>query len=212
MRFRNRLLGATLAGLALAAAAGPTSALAAPGDVHRVVAERANLRAGPSDANNVRSQLERGEELVELRREGDWYGVRVTRTGEEGWIFGNLVERVSQSTLGEPEQPSAGFLELSESFDKALRGINSALGQPFARGVRQAEGNALRVTVDEGWLRATSRDAHLMTALAVYQMWKNHQNNAPVRVVLLDGERPYVTIADEANGPRLTVAKGESRG
>ena len=47
--------------------------------------------------------------------------------------------------------------------------------------------------------------AHLMTALAVYQMWKNHENNRPVRVVLLDGEEPYVTIADDTGGPRLTV-------
>ena len=38
-------------------------------------------------------------------------------------------------------------------------------------------------------------------------MWKNHQNSAPVRVVMLDpqGER-YVTI-DETQGPALfTVA------
>ena len=45
-----------------------------------------------------------------------------------------------------------------------------------------------------------------MIALAVYQMWKNHQNNAPVRVVLLDGREPYITIADEGDGPRVTVA------
>jgi SH3-like domain-containing protein len=203
----RRLLLATTATAALALTAALPAA-AAPGDVHRVSAERANLRAGPSDTTNVRGQLGRGDQLVELAREGDWYGVRVERTGEEGWIFGDLVERVSQSTLlGASEAArSAGFLELSENFDKALRGVAGRLGRPMAERVSQGEGGTLRVTADRDWLRDTSRDAHLMAALAVYQMWKNHQNNGPVRVVLLDGERPYVTIADEAEGPRVALA------
>jgi hypothetical protein len=71
--------------------------------------------------------------------------------------------------------------------------------------VRQSEADTLRVEASGDWLRATSRDAHLMAALAIYQMWKNHENNRPVRVVLLDGEVPYVTIADEPSGPRVTM-------
>ena len=67
------------------------------------------------------------------------------------------------------------------------------------------------MTPTADWLRATSRDAHLMTALAVYQMWKNRQNNAPVRVVVLDGNDPYITIADEDDGPRVVVT-GPSQG
>jgi SH3-like domain-containing protein len=200
----------TLNALTLATAlavSGATGALAATGDLHRVTSERANLRAGPSEANNVRGQIERGEQVVELRETNGWIGVRVVRTGEEGWVSGSLLERVSQSTLGQGQaETSAGFLDLSESFDRALRGINTMTGHPAVREVRQAEGGALRVTPNDDWLRATSRDAHLMTALAAYQMWKNHQNNAPVRVVLLDGREPYITIADEGDGPRVTVA------
>ena len=62
----------------------------------RVTAELANLRSGPSDANTVRSQVQQGEELIELAREGNWRGVRVMRTGEEGWIFADLVDRGSR--------------------------------------------------------------------------------------------------------------------
>jgi hypothetical protein len=51
-----------------------------------------------------------------------------------------------------------------------------------------------------------------MTVLAIYQLWKNHQNNQPVRVTLLDGEKPYITIADEAGGPQLTVTDHSQRG
>ena len=154
-------------------------------------------------------------QLLELRREGNWYGVRVLRTGQEGWIFGNLVDRTAQGTLGgdgTAVATNAGFLDLSESFDKALRSIDSTLGYPAVRSVHQGESNSLRVVANPDWLRATSRDAQLMTALAVYQMWKNHQNNQPVRVTLMDGDQPYIGIAHEAGGPRLTVTDAGQRG
>ena len=92
------LRGVVCAGLLTAGAA---IALAAPGDLHRVTAERANLRAGPSQLAEVRGRTERGEQLLELKREGDWYGVRIMRTGEEGWIAGDLVERVAPSKPGD---------------------------------------------------------------------------------------------------------------
>jgi rare lipoprotein A (peptidoglycan hydrolase) len=91
---------AALAGLL---AVGPAAAArAAPGDLHRVAAEQVNLRAEPSEDATVRRQVGRGEELLELKREGDWYAVRVSRTGEEGWVSGDLVERVARGT---PDQP-----------------------------------------------------------------------------------------------------------
>jgi hypothetical protein len=37
-------------------------------------------------------------------------------------------------------------------------------------------------------------------------MWKNHQNNAPVAVVLLgDDGKPYVSIQDRPAGPDLLM-------
>ena len=56
-----------------------------------------------------------------------------------------------------------------------------------------------------------SRDEHMLTALTIYQMWKNHQNSAPVRLTLLepDGE-PYVVIDDAATaGPAIMIESGE---
>jgi hypothetical protein len=200
----HALRGAAVACLLVA---GPAIALADPGDLHRLTAERANLRAGPSEDANVRGQLARGDELVELRREGGWYGVRVVRTGEEGWVFGDLVERVAQSTLGGEREVSAGFREYSESFDAALHGLEDAFGHPVVREVRRAEGDVLQVVPNPGWLLATSRETHLATVLAVYEMWKNRQNDAPVRVVLLDGEEPYIALTDEADGPRWTIRR-----
>ncbi|HET6468974.1 MAG TPA: SH3 domain-containing protein [Geminicoccaceae bacterium] len=206
-RHKPALVRMALAGLLVA---GAPAAYAAPGDVHRVTAETVNLRAGPSDQTNVRGRIQGGEQVLELTREGNWYGVRVLRTGEVGWIFGDLLQLAAASALGQANGPvepeSAGFRELSSGFDQMMQAINRELGMSVFDRVEPVQGDRLKVRAHPDWLRATSRDAHLMAATAIYEMWKNHQNSAPVQVVLTDGDDDYVTIADEATGPRLTVA------
>jgi Bacterial SH3 domain len=201
----NRLLGFAAACAAIPTLAaldgGPT--LAAAGDTHRVVGERVNLRAGPSDDANVRTQVVQGEELLELARDGNWYGVRVLRTGEEGWIFGDLVAPVATTTLGGGGGASvatAGFGDLSRDFDRLMGQLAQRHGFPLFDQVRQLDGTTLEATLAPDWLRAGSADEHLLAATAIYQMWKNHQNSAPVRVLVLEpgGER-YITI-DETQG------------
>jgi uncharacterized protein YgiM (DUF1202 family) len=203
---KRRLLS-TAAGCALLALAAvtvhPIPAPAATGDTHRVVGERVNLRAGPSDDANVRTQVVQGEELLELARDGNWYGVRVLRTGEEGWIFGDLIAAVATTTLGGgggASPATAGFGDLSRDFDRLMGQLSQRHGFPLFGEVRQAEGNTLEVPITAQWLRAGSADEHLLAATAIYQMWKNHQNSAPVRVLVLepDGDR-YITI-DETQG------------
>jgi uncharacterized protein YgiM (DUF1202 family) len=69
---RGSLLGSVVLGLLCG------SALAAPGDIHRVSgADVVNLRAGPTDASNIRGKVDQGDEVIELAREGNWIGVRV---------------------------------------------------------------------------------------------------------------------------------------
>lgn len=206
----SRLAGALL--LAMAAIVPLAPAEAAVGDIHRVTGERVNLRAGPSDDANVRAQVVQGEQLVELRSEGNWYGVRVLRTGEEGWIYGDLIERVSTSTLepGTTAVADTGFADLSRDFDRLLGSLVQRRGVPLFASVRQPGGDTLEATLTEDWLRAGSEDEHLLAAAAVYEMWKNHQNSRPVRVLLLDpaGKR-YITIDDTAApGNLVTVGPG----
>lgn len=205
--FRSAVLCGWTAALALVAT---SAASAATGDTLRVVAERVNLRAGPSDNANVRSQILQGEQVLELRRDGNWYGVRVLRTGEEGWMFGNLLEPLSPSALGAVAavEPTSGFRELAPDFDRLLGNLSQRYGFPLFASVVQAGGNRLELTVSPQWLRAGSADEHLLAATAVYEMWKNHQNGAPVEVVMLEpGGKRYLTIDDaREDGPLLTVA------
>jgi Bacterial SH3 domain len=198
-----------LTGLALAVA-GTGTAVAAPGDIHRVAgADVVNLRAGPSDETNIRGRVEQGDEVIELTREGSWVGVRVLETGEEGWMFGDLLDTVSRSGLSPAvEGGDAGFLQLSESFDMLMRRINTQLGYPVVDTVEQAGDGVLRVIPTPQWLLNGSREAHMMAAAAIYQMWKNHQNSAPVGVVMADAAgQDYITIRDEASGPSLSIAR-----
>jgi uncharacterized protein YgiM (DUF1202 family) len=190
-------------------AAGAGAAAAAPGDIHRVAgADIVNLRAGPSDQTNVRGRVEEGDDVIELTRDGSWVGVRVLETGEEGWIFSGLLETVSQSGLRPGvEGTNAGFLQLSESFDVLMRRINTQLGYPVVDAVEQTSDGTLRVIPTPQWLLNGSREAHMMAAAAIYQMWKNHQNSAPVGVVMADAAgEDYITILDEASGPSLSIA------
>jgi hypothetical protein len=206
----RRLLGkllSTACGVGLMAlAAAPV--LAATGDTHRVVGERVNLRAGPSDDANVRAQITQGEQLLELRRDGNWVGVRVLRTGEEGWIFVDLVQPVATSTLGGgaggPTPVTAGFGDLSRDFDRLMGELTQRYGFSLFDRIHQAGGDLLEVTMSPQWLRAGSDDEHLLAAAAIYQMWKNHQNSAPVRVVMLtpDG-KPLITIDETRGGDSL---------
>lgn len=201
----------TLCAVALAGA----PAAAATGDIHRVInADVVNLRAGPSNESNVRGTVERGDEVIELTQDDNWFGVRVLRTGEEGWIFGDLLEPVARTTLGPegmerapaPAVEDVGSLRLSEGFNRLIRSINADLGYPVVEEVEQPEEDLLRVVPSSEWLINGSREAHLMAAAAIYEMWKNHQNRAPVRLVMVDDQgRDYITIADDDAGPQLSV-------
>lgn len=181
--------------------------LAASGDVHAVVGEKVNLRAGPSDDAAVRSTVARGDEVVELRREGNWLGVRVLRSGEEGWLFSDLVKRQTASTLGggEAAPAQAGFERLSPGFDGLVATIGERLGYRFADKVDQTGNGTLRVVPTQEWSYNTGRDAKMYAALALYQMWKNYNNGRPVTVTLGSQGPSAITIADAAKGPELTM-------
>ena len=199
--------------MALAVVVSGTAARAAPGDIHRVAgADVVNLRAGPDDDSNIRGRVEQGDEVIELTSEGNWLGVRVLQTGEEGWIFGGLLERVAQSGLlpgdaGFADDGDGGFLQLSEGFDRLIRRIDRGAGYRMVQEAVPVGDGVLRVTPTAAWLRAASRESHLMAALAFYQMWKNHQNGRPVTMVMPDDRgEDYIQIADGDRGPELAIA------
>jgi len=179
--------------------------MADTGDIYRITTEKVNLRAGPSNEASIRTALEEGDELIELQSEGPWLGVRVLSTGEEGWVYGELVEQVAQSLLDEA-MPTGPFVELSGDFDRLINSVNNQLGYNMVDQVQKRENNTLQITPTREWLLYGGREAHLMAAVAFYQMWKNHQDRQPVNLVLVDDQNEnYISINDAEAGPMLSI-------
>jgi len=201
-------LGVGVCGLMMAFG-GP--AVASPGDTHTVTGERVNLRAAPTDRASIRSTVRRGDELLELKQDGNWTGVRNMRTGEEGWVFTDLLRQRSTSMLGGGERGS--FARYSSGFDRLIGRVNDELGYKFADRVEVGENGLLRVTPTQEWLFNTSREAKIYAALALYQMWKGHNNGRPVSLALGERNGTPITIEDAANGPimDLPALVGSSR-
>lgn len=191
----------TLLGIAASAAVAGV-ALAGPGDVYKVTNERVNLRAGPTDQSAVRGQVLQGDELIELAQQGRWLGVRVARTGEEGWVYGDLVRRVAQSTLGR-RASAAGFGKYSRDFDSLIETINGEVGYPMVASIDRAANNTLRVTPTPEWMLNTGRDAKLYAALALYQMWRNASGGRPANVAMRYNGADFLTVGDTNTGPAL---------
>ena len=197
------MCGAIPAVLLAGVIASAPPAAAGTGDIYRVVSERANLRSAPGDQSTVRTTLPKDEQLVELRTDGRWLGVRVLKSGEEGWIYSEIVQVVSQSNLGEAGSDSqAGFGKLSAEFDKVAAQIDQITGYTLAGKIEQ-KGNALRVVPTPEWLLGTGRDAKLYAAAALYAMWKNYNNGRDVTVHLGADDNTGITIGDSGSGPLL---------
>jgi hypothetical protein len=82
---------AAVALLASAPLAGK-AALAAAGDKLVVTGTGVNVRFGPSTNTRIRQRVARGQQVMELQREGEWVRVEIGGSdGSEGWIHGSLL-------------------------------------------------------------------------------------------------------------------------
>lgn len=201
----GRLCALGLGAVALMALVTP--ALANPGDTYTITGDRVNVRSGPTDRASIRTTVRRGDELLELRQDGNWTGVRVLRTGEEGWVFSDLLRQRSASTLGSGVgiNGRGSFARYSSSFDRLIGRVNDELGYRFADRVEPGEGNLLRVTPTQEWLFNTSREAKIYAAMALYEMWKNHNNGRPVSLALGARGMNPITIEDGVDGPIMDL-------
>jgi hypothetical protein len=99
------------------------------------------------------------------------------------------------------------FLQLSEGFDRLMRRVDGDLGYRMVEDAAPVAEGVLQVRPTAAWMRSGGRDAHIMGALAFYELWKNYQNGRPVTLVMTDEQgREYIRIADGDLGPELATA------
>jgi hypothetical protein len=87
-----------------------------------------------------------------------------------------------------------------------MRRVNGDLGYRVVEEAAPVAEGVLQVRPTESWLRNAGREAHMMGALAFYELWKNHQNGRPVTLIMTDdrGEE-YIRVVDSDLGPELAV-------
>jgi uncharacterized protein YgiM (DUF1202 family) len=86
------------------------TALADTGDALIVTGNGVNVRAGPSEDAAIRMRVHRGQQVIELQREGSWVRAEIAGTdGQEGWIHSSLLaepaEEADQTETGAPDRP-----------------------------------------------------------------------------------------------------------
>jgi pyrimidine operon attenuation protein/uracil phosphoribosyltransferase len=84
--------------------------------------------------------------------------------------------------------------------------LGEELGYVLVDKVEATGGDTLRIAPSDNFLITAGRDAHMALAMAVYQLWKNHHNQRPVRLdfVGIDGA-PHISIEDLESGPWWSI-------
>lgn len=109
----------TLGGLALGAllASAPLAgkaALAAAGEMLVVTGDGVNVRFGPNTNTRIRQRVARGQQVMELQREGEWLRVEIVGSdGSEGWIHSSLLAPPGAEALA-AGSPATGAVQALE--------------------------------------------------------------------------------------------------
>ncbi len=89
---RSALCCAWLAALLGLAIGTIEDAAAVPGDRWLVIRTNVNVRSGPSLNDGVVMTINPGEEIVEIRSEGEWFYLDFPNRNAKGWIYGPLLD------------------------------------------------------------------------------------------------------------------------
>lgn len=124
----------------LSALLAPCQPMAAPGDLLETSRTNVNVRADPTTEAAIVTRINSGDRMFEVRSEGDWYLVELPDIGQQGWIYGPLLDRFTdlqskpaagQSTASRPQPSTPAGDELSAknrlmsrltAFDESLVG------------------------------------------------------------------------------------------
>ena len=145
-----------------------------------------NVRKGPSTDSAVTLKLNRGHELIEFTRQGEWINVGVARTGgKDGWVHRSLVG---------PNFPGGRTTPQSNPKITLFRDAVTVLNARFRRrtgidlftDVEDLGDGIVAVTATDTWLSAplSDRQGNLST---LFDLWDGADGSGlPIMVRVVD--------------------------
>jgi uncharacterized protein YgiM (DUF1202 family) len=108
-------------------------ALGAAGDLLVVTGNNVNVRTGPGVDHAVSRQVDRGQRVIEIAREGDWVRAEITgAAGAEGWIHASLLTLEAPAATSPAAPPAEEAAEAQPSEDPQGAATGAADRAPLA--------------------------------------------------------------------------------
>ncbi len=145
-------------------------ALAEPGDKQFIDGDNVNIRSGPGTGHAVVIQLNRGHELMEFGRDGEWVNVGVTDTGgKDGWVHSSLISPTRTAATAAPKS-SAKFATFKSAVEQLNSNVRARAGVDFFTRVQDHGDGIVSVTATETWLGAprSDRESNLQS---LFNLW-----------------------------------------
>ena len=163
-------------------------AWAATGDKLYIQKNGVNVRTGPNMNSPVLLKLNKGHELVEFSRQGEWINVGIARTGgKTGWIHSFFVGAVSSggATVAPADSRFDAFVRDIEKLNNKVKPIS---GFPFFTNVENLGDGIVQLTAHNQWL-AASRDDRASNLNTLFNLWSAHEaSGLPIAVYIVDSQ------------------------
>ena len=158
----------------------------ATGDKLYIQKNGVNVRTGPNMSNHVLLKLNKGHELVEFSRQGEWIHVGIARTGgKTGWIHSSGAGSAFSggTTVAPADSRFDAFVRDIEKLNNTVKPIS---GFPFFTKVENLGDGIVQLTAHNQWLVASQedRESNLNT---LFDLWSAHEaSGLPIAVYIVD--------------------------
>lgn len=185
-------IGFALSSAALLVLSQITLTEAAPGDKLYVQKTAVNVRTGPGKDYSILMSLNKGHELIEFSRDGEWINVGIARAGgKDGWISSSLVGSISAggATVAPPDARFGAFVHDVEELNQKVSSIS---GFRFFTRIENLGDGIVQLTAHDQWLAAPREDrqSNLNT---LFNLWSAHEGSQlPIAVYIVNSRGDQV--------------------
>jgi len=156
-----------------------------------------NFYISPSLNASVIYPLERGHEMLHLKKKGDWIQVTDKQTGLVGWVLSvDFTSQKPEESIGKKNY-NLIFEEFKERVLEMSKAIESAINVKTFKEVKHMGGAAAYVIAEDNWFNGKRFQQQ---AFQVYEIWKGI-NQSP----------SFLSFRDSNNEEKFIVLSGPHR-